>query len=83
MNEGRFYYYFFRNNKFSKRVQLLPMLVQAMRIQRERRQDTMERRRIIYEEQLVAWERKVIGYEKSQKKLMRDVKHREVNFKID
>jgi hypothetical protein len=56
------------------------MLVQAMRIQRERRQDTMERRRIIYEEQLVAWERKVIGYEKSQKKLMRDVKHREVHF---
>jgi hypothetical protein len=65
--------------EYERGVQLLPMLVQAMRIQRERREDALERRRIIYEEQLNTWERKVTAYEKNPKKLARDVKHREVS----
>lgn len=65
--------------EYERSVQLLPALVQAMRIQRERRQDAMESRRIMYEEQLASWERKVAAYEKSQRKLVKDVKCREVS----
>ena len=67
--------------EYERGLQFLPTLVQAMRIQRERRQDALERRRIIYDEQLAAWEKKVVAYEKSQKKTSRDAKHREVKLK--
>ncbi|KAL3089562.1 hypothetical protein niasHS_006946 [Heterodera schachtii] len=64
--------------EYERGVQLLPMLVQAMRIQRERRQDTIENRRIIYEEQLAQWERKAAAYERSPKKIAKDLRHREL-----
>lgn len=69
--------------EYERGVQLLPALVQAMRIQRERRQDAVENRRIIYEEQLAVWERKVAACEKSQKKLTKDTKHREVGVYLN
>uniref|UniRef100_A0A183C5E4 SANT domain-containing protein n=1 Tax=Globodera pallida TaxID=36090 RepID=A0A183C5E4_GLOPA len=64
--------------EFERGVLLLPTLVQAMRIQRERRQDALENRRIIYEEQLTLWERKVAVFERSPKKMAKDLRHREL-----
>lgn len=59
-------------------MKILPFLVQAMRIQRERRQDALEHRKIIYDEKLAIWDKKVVTHEKNQKKITRDAKNREI-----
>jgi hypothetical protein len=70
------------NEEYERGLQLLPDLIKAMRIQREKCQDILESRKIIYDEQLNTWEKKVIAHEKNKKKLIRDGKHREVNFSL-
>jgi len=67
--------------EYERGLQLLPDLIKAMRIQRDKRQDIVEEKKIVYEEQLTIWEKKVNVHEKNKKKLVRDGKHREVfNF---
>jgi len=67
--------------EYERGLQLLPDLIKAMRIQRDKRQDIVEQKKIVYEEQLTIWEKKVNAHEKNKKKLVRDGKHREVcNF---
>ena len=67
--------------EYERGLQLLPDLIKAMRIQRDKRQDIVEQKKIVYEEQLTIWEKKVNVHEKNKKKLVRDGKHREVfNF---
>lgn len=64
--------------EYERGLQLLPDLIKAMKIQREKRQGIIEQKRIVYEELLNNWEKKVIAHEKNKKKLARDIKHREV-----
>uniref|UniRef100_A0A915LXU5 SANT domain-containing protein n=1 Tax=Meloidogyne javanica TaxID=6303 RepID=A0A915LXU5_MELJA len=64
--------------EYERGLQLLPDLIKAMRIQRDKRQDIVEQKKIVYEEQLTIWEKKVNAHEKNKKKLVRDGKHREI-----
>ncbi|KAI1721408.1 nuclear receptor corepressor 1 [Ditylenchus destructor] len=66
------------DENLAKGLKILPSLIKAMRIQRNRRNDCLVTQQAEYGDQLAQWEKKVAKYERNPKKIARDAKHREI-----
>uniref|UniRef100_A0A915CP62 SANT domain-containing protein n=1 Tax=Ditylenchus dipsaci TaxID=166011 RepID=A0A915CP62_9BILA len=64
------------NETYEKGLKLLPSLINAMRIQRNKQKDSLDKQQVEYSEQLAVWEKKVAKSEKILRKLLETNKER-------